>query len=357
MLQQEVVGYNEETPVDFDALSCATSVTSLESTYFDIDSKEEDFVVPRVLICYGSETGTAEAAAGRVGRALRLCKPTICCLNDVAGLDIIKTQAISHMLVLCSTFGAGSAPSNASLFMETDIPSKQLADTKVAVLALGSSMYPDFCKAGTTVDQLLKAAGAVELSPLTKADEAVDSRATIAQWIQLAKNLIMPPALENQIEMSLGATEPVEYKIKWDNEKPQPTKPLVTRLELLDEEKYSMCRINEELIDSNDPTRSTRRIAFDMPPDQTYETGDHLQVQPLNSLDMVMRFAMCFEDELMNDAIACGRPSEGADKLVHYQLQQMFTVECHDNGQVYPAQTCFSTPNTLQQVLQANVNL
>jgi sulfite reductase alpha subunit-like flavoprotein len=63
---------------------------------------------------------------------LRLCKPMVASLNKVAGLDIVKQRKITHLLVLCSTFGRGQPPSNAALFCETEIPDGVLDDTKVA---------------------------------------------------------------------------------------------------------------------------------------------------------------------------------------------------------------------------------
>jgi hypothetical protein len=68
---------------------------------------EEAFTIPRVVIAFGNETGTAEVAAQRLARALRLCKPIVSFLNKVAGLDIIKQRKASHLIVLCSTFGKG----------------------------------------------------------------------------------------------------------------------------------------------------------------------------------------------------------------------------------------------------------
>ena len=355
--QWKVVGYDEEPPIDFDLMSRRTSSTTSLDTNFSlaISSDEAAIEIPRVLIAFGSETGTAESAAGRLGRSLRMCKPIVCSLNDVAGMDIVTKKAITHVLVLCSTFGSGEAPSNATDFMKTDIPPKILTGTKVAVLGLGSSMYPDFARAGINVATKLKLAGASDLIPLTKADEAVDSPAVISEWLELTKNLILPESLEAQIEASLGfANDPVEYKLKWSEA--MEAKEIVPRFSWPTGE--SICHVNEELIIGNDPTRSTRRIVFDVPPNSNYITGDHLSVQPLNSLDMVMRFAKVFEEELTNAAIAAGRDeSDGTDKLVTWQLQQKFEVDCLDNGQVYPAQTCFSTPSTLADILQANVTL
>jgi hypothetical protein len=53
------------------------------------DSQKSNKSVSRVLIAYGSETGQAEAVAGRLKRQLNVLKPLLMSLNEVAGLDII----------------------------------------------------------------------------------------------------------------------------------------------------------------------------------------------------------------------------------------------------------------------------
>jgi hypothetical protein len=57
------------------------------------------------------------------------------------------------------------------------------------------------------------------------------------------------------------------------------------------EEGSALCVLNEELLKDGDvDARSTRMLALEFPPEQTYETGDHLAVQPLNDRDLVLRF-------------------------------------------------------------------
>lgn len=315
----------------------------------------ESFTVPRVLIAYGSETGTAEAAAGRLGRALRLCKPIVCSLNKVTGLDIIKLRKITHMLVLCSTFGKGKPPSIAAQFFGTELADGVLENVNISVLALGSSLYPDFCLAGKTVDRMLGNAGGVRMTAVTTADEAIDSPGSVAQWIKLVKSLVLPAALEAAIEARMqGANEPLRYQMKWMIT--SSPKAEVERVTWPDDQS-ALCRINEELLVGGDVSkRSTRRIGFDVPPGSSYVTGDHLAVHPLNSLEMANRFAACFATELTKVASENGKAFSTLQELLDWQLQQPFEVDCVDNGNVYPAQLSFSAP-TLAEALQEGIGL
>ena len=55
-----------------------------------------------------------------------------------------------------------------------------------------------------------------------------------------------------------------------------------------------------------DPTRSTRHIELDLPDEMSYETGDHLSVAPINSMDIVARFCKCFAHEIEKAAVKSG---------------------------------------------------
>lgn len=126
--QWRVTGEDEEFPDEEETVSATKS----DGVASELPAEEEEFTVPRVLIVFGSETGTAEAAAGRLARMLRLCKPVVSSLNKVAGLEVVKQRKITHLVVLCSTFGKGQPPTNAAEFFETEIEAGILDDTKAA---------------------------------------------------------------------------------------------------------------------------------------------------------------------------------------------------------------------------------
>ena len=125
--------------------------------------------VPTVTILFGSETGTAECYAKQLGNVLEQLKPTIATLNDAATEEGRKLLLNDVVLIITSTFGAGSAPFNALNFLaptSPKLPNLVSLNTnqpvKLAVCAIGSSVYPDFCAYGRTVWFTLKEAGIVE---------------------------------------------------------------------------------------------------------------------------------------------------------------------------------------------------
>jgi sulfite reductase alpha subunit-like flavoprotein len=316
-------------------------------------SKTDGIKIPRVLIAFGSETGTAEAAAFQLAKLLKLVKPVVMTLNEVAGLSIVRERHITHLLALSSTFGSGEAPSNAAVFASTDIPSGMLTDTKVAVLALGSTLYPDFCKAGIFLEQQLSKAGAKSMIPLKKVDDSTGSVSPIAEWNSLVSRLVLPMNLRTILEgRASDLSTPVRYELKW---LPGPTQTLheIPRFEWPEDESCICCE-NEELFEFGDiNARSTRKITFQLPEGQTYVSGDHLAVQPINSMEMVNRFAACFKDELV---AACRGFRDDCTDPVMWQMQQPFEIHCIEDGHTIPAHLAFSTPASLGAALQSDVD-
>jgi sulfite reductase alpha subunit-like flavoprotein len=309
--------------------------------------------IPRVLITFGSETGTAEAAAFNLAKLLKLAKPIVMPLNEVAGLNIVRERRITHLLAVTSTFGAGEAPSNATVFASTDISDGMLSETKVAVLALGSTLYPDFCKAGVFLDQQLSSAGGKSLMPLKKVDESTGSDGPIADWNALVSRLVLPLSLRTILENRVGGrSTPVRHELKWLS---RPTLPPheILRVQWPEDESCVCCE-NEELVEGgNVDARSTRKITFQLPKGATYVSGDHLAVQPLNAMDMVRRFGECFKDELattwQRSGVDCADPVES-------QMQQLVEVDCIEDGERFPARLAFSTPATLGSALQSDID-
>ena len=67
-----------------------------------------------------------------------------------------------------------------------------LQGVKYAVLALGSSIYPDFCQYGIDVDKWLPKTGAEPILPLYKIDDAKGYTSEITVWLELVERLVLP---------------------------------------------------------------------------------------------------------------------------------------------------------------------
>jgi sulfite reductase alpha subunit-like flavoprotein/nitric oxide synthase oxygenase domain/subunit/hemoglobin-like flavoprotein len=342
---------------------------------------------PRVLIAYGSETGSAEAIARRLKRQLKVLNPVLMTLNEAKGLDVVVRRHITHVICICSTFGMGNAPSNASKFFDTNITNTKL--TKFAVLALGSTIYPDFCKAGIRLDKKLSESGLERVVTLTTADAAGGAEDTIEYWLHLIKNRILPPSLENELTawQNVSSDTPPVNEFVWEKGEDSSSEEETTGSEETTEAdpQTTLCTSNIELLSTAvEGSRSIRKITFKAPPGSSYESGDHLSVQPMNSDKMTRRFLKCFEKELVGYAaakdsnlepakeetswwrsFACGKdaadpsPKEDADTddVWERQCKLPFQLDCVEGVERNPSDVFFETPTCLFNVVKSELDL
>jgi len=155
-----------------------------------VDSVGSSAGIP-VTILWGSQTGNSETLGKKLSKALA-AKGHTPTLRDMADVSPADLSASRHLLIITSTYGDGEAPDNAAALHAAlhaaDAPF--LESVNFAVLALGDSSYPDFCKCGHDFHTRLTALGAKPLVPIIECD--VDYDEPFATWIQ-------------QLEQSLGS--------------------------------------------------------------------------------------------------------------------------------------------------------
>ena len=324
--------------------------------------------LPRVLIAYGSETGTAEAAANSLARKLKACVPRVMSLNDAAKKVGKISQEYTHFLAVCSTFGNGEPPSNAKEFFEMTLnPMDRVA---CAVLALGSSLYPKFCQAGKDLQSKIVDAGGDTLMKLTCIDGVEDSQSQIIQWTERINKLVLPDSLmDDLLNMTPiseeSSTEITKYDMKWRQE--SDSLPIVLQQFQYPERLSSRCTKNTELL--TESKCSTKYIEFELADGVTYETGDHLAVYPVNDLSLVQRFLHCFAHELEKVAALNGYYSPSTPKQeaknenpllsssIIWQVQQPFYLESNEFGENVLVDIPHLTNVTLLEAFQAQLDL
>ena len=142
-----------------------------------------------VVILWGSQTGNSEALGKKLAKRLAAKghSPTLRDMAEVAPADL---TAAENVLIITSTYGDGEPPDNAAALHTAlhaaDAPA--LTSVNFAVLALGDSNYPDFCKCGRDFDSRLTSLGAKPLVPIVECDVEWDE--PFARWIsQLEQTL------------------------------------------------------------------------------------------------------------------------------------------------------------------------
>lgn len=323
-----------------EASSSRKSILASSTTVDESESESGDVAIPRVLIVYGSETGTAEGVARQLKRVLAQLKPTVMTLNQAKGLADTKKKGITHVLCITSTFGKGEFPANANEFLGVPI-GKVPSDMKFSVLALGSTLYPDFCKAGVDLDTSLEKAGIERLTRfLTKADESAGAEKAIADWIQLVERLILSPSVARELELRAlqDPDQRCETVFSWLD-------PGI-KVETM-KGKGSLCLANKRLTDP--VTKAVHQVTFQTPKGASYETGDHLSVQPLNSPELVGRFLACFYSQIEEEF--------DGDRAIDVVIDQPFELESIEGSNRVAADVVFPMPTTLRIALTEHLDL
>jgi sulfite reductase (NADPH) flavoprotein alpha-component len=134
-----------------------------------------------ISVLYGTETGNSKKISAKLAAALKSKqhKVTLTALDHYSPSNLEKESIV---FIVISTQGDGEPPAAAKKFYN-HLHNKEhdLQHLKYAVLALGDSSYPLFCKAGEDVDARLQQSGAKQVLPVEKLD--TDFYAPSETWI------------------------------------------------------------------------------------------------------------------------------------------------------------------------------
>lgn len=143
---------------------------------------------PGLLILYGSQTGTAQDTAQRIGRQAkrRGLRVQILALDDYNVAALISESVV---IFVCSTTGQGDPPDNMRTFwrfiFRKSLPAGSLCQLDCAVLGLGDSSYTKFNFVAKKLQKRLQQLGANMLLPVGLADDQheLGPDAVIDPWL------------------------------------------------------------------------------------------------------------------------------------------------------------------------------
>ncbi|WP_052158206.1 PepSY domain-containing protein [Lacinutrix jangbogonensis] len=137
------------------------------------------------IVLVGSETGSTFIFAEAFCKALIHAnkKVFLSTLNDYTTYNNAK-----HLVVFTATYGAGDAPSNARHFKTLLNSIKPVNTMQFSVVGFGSLLYPEYCRFGITVDNLLQMHSNFKpILFLTKINEQsnIAFNSWVKQWSQI----------------------------------------------------------------------------------------------------------------------------------------------------------------------------
>lgn len=263
----------------------------------------------RLVVFYGSQTGTAEEFAGRLAKeGLRyqlkgmVADPEECDMEELLSLkDIDKSLAVFCL----ATYGEGDPTDNCMEFYEwiqnNDV---DFAGLNYAVFGLGNKTYEHYNKVGIYVDKRLEELGATRVFELGLGDDDANIEDDFITW----KDKFWPAVCDCfGIESTGEEVMMRQYRLL---EQPETASERlytgeVARLHSLQTQRppfdaknpfLAPIKINRELHKAGG--RSCMHVEFDIEGSKMrYEAGDHLAMYPVNDTDLVVRLGkLCNAD-------------------------------------------------------------
>ncbi|MEU8863453.1 diflavin oxidoreductase [Streptomyces umbrinus] len=218
-------------------------------------------------VLFGTQTGNSEFVAGELvtGARARGLGGKATALDDTTPEQL---AAMSHVLVVTSTYGEGELPDNAGLFWEAlqAETAPRLEGLRYAVLGLGDRGYDDFCQAAKLIDTRLEQLGAGRLHERVDCD--VDFEDAAAEWTTTVLERLVA---ETGATGGTGAAPSRAPRSPWNKRTPYRSRLAVNRL-----------------LSSPRSAKEIRHYEFDLGDSGiTYEAGDALAVVPLNEDGLV----------------------------------------------------------------------
>jgi NADPH-dependent sulfite reductase flavoprotein alpha-component len=270
----------------------------------------DDESARRVTVIFASELGFTEevteqlcerllANGGRDG-AQSLSMRFI----DAEHYQVIDWNEVDTCLLLSSTAGDGVPPEKAKElfeFLENEKP--DLSHMNAAVLALGDSSYPHFCRAGDQLEELLKGCESTIIKPIVKVD--AEDMGVVDEWVNDVNTELCSkeywlerPEQSTDEKLPEKAEELLKSRdgqpVKANANRPQIAK-LVERTPLVDTDAggKEVCHIELDISAQTDP---------ELAPFE-WQAGDALGVLPVNATEevkAVLQHLSCHPDEVIS---------------------------------------------------------
>ncbi|KAM6337556.1 NADPH-dependent diflavin oxidoreductase 1 isoform 2-T2 [Alca torda] len=326
----------------------------------------------KLLVLFGSQTGTAQDTAERIGREAKRrhfqCRVEVLDSYEVANL-------INELLVVfvCATTGQGDPPDNMKMFwrflFRKNLPPSSLCQLDYAVLGLGDSSYPKFNFVAKKLHKRVLQLGGNPLLPVALGDDqhdlgpdAVVDPWLLALWDKILALYPLPPGLEI---ISPDVRLPPKYTLHYlaeDSQHPdggllQPTAPRAVPSEL---HPFPARMVSNQRVTAESHFQDVRLIEFDVAASGiTFNAGDVVMIQPQNCPEDVQQFCQLLR--LDPDKCFVLKPTEPDTSLpallpqpctIRYLVTHYLDISCVPRRSFFELLSYFSTNELEREKLQ-----
>ncbi|KAM8802632.1 NADPH-dependent diflavin oxidoreductase 1 isoform 2-T2 [Rhynchonycteris naso] len=165
---------------------------------------------PRLLVLFGSQTGTAQDVSERLGREARR-RRLDCLVQALDSYPVVNLISEPLVIFVCATTGQGDPPDNMKSFwrfiFRKNLPSTSLCQMDFAVLGLGDSSYAKFNFVAKKLHRRLLQLGGAALLPVCLGDDQheLGPDAAIDPWLH---NLWEKVLRLHPVPLDLGVIPP-----------------------------------------------------------------------------------------------------------------------------------------------------
>lgn len=228
-----------------------------------LSANGKTLAVSKCSLVYGTETGNSKKLAGDFAAELKKRGVQIK-LKSMDQYRLNDLEKETHLIVVISTHGDGEPPQAAKKFYDyIHTVNLSLNKLQYAVVALGDTAYPLFCKAGEDVDIRLGQLNAQRMAELKKC--AIDFEQDAQRW------------LEELIERAFYTNHsPAAPTISSSKNQPASSR------------KYYDAKVIASVNLNDQPSnKETYHIELETADSIDYEPGDALGIVPFNNAESV----------------------------------------------------------------------
>ncbi|XP_075295426.1 NADPH-dependent diflavin oxidoreductase 1 isoform X3 [Opisthocomus hoazin] len=308
-------------------------------TYTEVVWWEQGTMVGRrLLVLFGSQTGTAQDTAERIGREAKR-RHFQCRVEALDSYDVANLISEPLVVFVCATTGQGDPPDNMKMFwrflFRKNLPSGSLCQLDYAVLGLGDSSYPKF---NFVAKKLHK------------------------RVLQLGGNPLLPVALgDDQHDLGLPPKYTLHYLAE-DSPHPdsgllQPTAPRAVPSEL---HPFAARMVSNQRVTAESHFQDVRLIEFDVTGSGiTFSAGDVVMIQPQNCPEDVQQFCQLLR--LDPDRRFLLKPAEPGTSLpallpqpctIRHLVTHYLDISCVPRRSFFELLSYFSTNELEREKLQ-----